>query len=326
MEIFISIIACLFSLVFGFIGGYIRLRPQLKQFQELDKKTQQDNEQLRRANIKLNDEYTSLLDRKNLVSNQINELNISLQTLEKQSKDAADLFYEKNMALASQNFEQSIENERQKYLETIALYNQELAQVKAEGAQSFIDSINAQKEELNKLNQQFTELKNNTDIAVAAAKRTEEIKEQANFYKIQLSETDLEEIRMLKNISSHLRDQEPLNKVIWKIYYEKPTTDLIGRVIGSGIHTGIYKITNLDNNKCYVGQAVNLGDRWKQHIKRGLGAEAPTRNKLYPAMMAIGVEKFSFEVIEECERSELDEREDYWQEYFHAKEYGYSIK
>jgi hypothetical protein len=43
-------------------------------------------------------------------------------------------------------------------------------------------------------------------------------------------------------------------------------------------------------------------------------------------MMAIGVEKFSFEVIEECERSELDEREDYWQEYFHAKEYGYSIK
>lgn len=326
MEIFISIIVGLFSLIAGFVSGYIYLRPRLRQFQELDKKTQQVNEQLRITNTKLNDEYTSLLDRKNLVSNQINELNISLQTLEKQSKDAADLFYEKNMALASQNFEQSIENERQKYLETIALYNQELEQIKTEGAQSFIDSINAQKEELNKLNQQFAKLKNNTDIAVAAAKRTEEIKEQTNFYKIQLSETDLEEIRMLKDISSHMRDQEPLNKVIWKVYYEKPTTDLIGRVIGSGIHTGIYKITNLDNNKCYVGQAVNLGDRWKQHIKRGLGAETPTRNKLYPAMMAIGVEKFSFEVIEECERSELDEREDYWQEYFHAKEYGYSIK
>jgi predicted nucleic acid-binding Zn-ribbon protein len=56
---------------------------------------------LRITNTKLNDEYTSLLDRKNLVSNQINELNTSLQTLEKQSKDAADLFYEKNMALAS---------------------------------------------------------------------------------------------------------------------------------------------------------------------------------------------------------------------------------
>ena len=77
---------------------------------------------------------------------------------------------------------------------------------------------------------------------------------------------------------------------------------------------------------CYVGQAVNLADRWKQHIKRGIGAETPTRNKLYPAMLAIGVENFSFEVIEECSREELDVREDYWQDYFKAKEFGYSIK
>jgi hypothetical protein len=43
-------------------------------------------------------------------------------------------------------------------------------------------------------------------------------------------------------------------------------------------------------------------------------------------MMAIGVENFSFEVVEQCERARLDEREDYWQEYFKAKEFGYSIK
>jgi group I intron endonuclease len=77
---------------------------------------------------------------------------------------------------------------------------------------------------------------------------------------------------------------------------------------------------------CYVGQAVNIAERFKQHIKRGLGAEAPTRNKLYPAMLASGVENFSFEVIEECSRDKLDSREDYWQEYFKAKEFGYSIK
>lgn len=70
----------------------------------------------------------------------------------------------------------------------------------------------------------------------------------------------------------------------------------------------------------------NIAERWRQHIKRGVGAEAPTRNKLYPAMLAIGVENFTFEVIEECERSKLDEREDYWQNYFHAKDFGYSIK
>ena len=77
---------------------------------------------------------------------------------------------------------------------------------------------------------------------------------------------------------------------------------------------------------CYVGQAANLAERWKQHIKRGLGADPITKNKLYPAMKAIGVENFSFEVIEECERSKLDEREDYWQDFFFFFEFGNSIK
>jgi hypothetical protein len=35
---------------------------------------------------------------------------------------------------------------------------------------------------------------------------------------------------------------------------------------------------------CYVGQAANISERWRQHIKRGVGAETATRNKLYPAM------------------------------------------
>jgi hypothetical protein len=82
---------------------------------------------------------------------------------------------------------------------------------------------------------------------VAAAKRAEEIKTKTDFYKLQLSATDIEEIKIMRNIAPCLRDQEPLNKVIWKVYYEKPTTDLIGRVIGSGVHSGIYKITNLEN-------------------------------------------------------------------------------
>jgi group I intron endonuclease len=77
---------------------------------------------------------------------------------------------------------------------------------------------------------------------------------------------------------------------------------------------------------CYVGQAANIADRWKQHIKRGIGAEPLTRNKLYPAMLSIGVENFSFEIIEECDRSKLNELEDYWQDFYKAKEFGYSIK
>ena len=52
----------------------------------------------------------------------------------------------------------------------------------------------------------------------------------------------------------------------------------------------------------------------------------PTRNKLYPAMAEYGVENFSFEIIEKCSRDKLNEKEDFWQDYFKAKEFGYSIK
>jgi hypothetical protein len=57
----------------------------------------------------------------------------------------------------------------------------------------------------------------------------------------------VKEIEMIRSIIPYLRDKESLNKIVWKVFYEKPTTDLIGRVVGSGIHTGIYKITNLEN-------------------------------------------------------------------------------
>lgn len=75
-----------------------------------------------------------------------------------------------------------------------------------------------------------------------------------------------------------------------------------------------------------MGQAVDVAARWRQHIKRGLGAETPTRNKLYPAMNSAGIENFTFELVEECAENQLDEREDFWQDFFHAKDFGYSIK
>jgi hypothetical protein len=43
-------------------------------------------------------------------------------------------------------------------------------------------------------------------------------------------------------------------------------------------------------------------------------------------MKKFGPENFTFEIIEQCSRAKLNEREDYWQEFYKAKEFGYSIK
>ena len=162
--------------------------------------------------------------------------------------------------------------------------------------------------------------------AVEARKRAQLIEQDQDYYKINISDQDKIEIKQLKQVCCILRAPEAINKVIYKTYYEKPLNDMIGRVIGNKVVTGIYKITNIENGKCYVGQAVDVSSRFKQHVKRGLGAETATKNKLYPIMATVGVENFTFELIEECKRDELNAREDYWQDYFHAKDYGYSIK
>ena len=143
-----------------------------------------------------------------------------------------------------------------------------------------------------------------------------------------MGENVLNDIRKLEEIVPSISQEagDAIAKVIWKVYYEKPYTDLVGRTIGSGRHTGIYRITNINTQMCYVGQAVDIADRWRQHIKRAIGAEPRTQNKLYPAMYKEGLENFTFEIIEECDQSQLNRQEDYWQEFYKAKEYGYSIK
>lgn len=261
------------------------------------------------------------------------EITNSLSELEKQAREAGEKFFAQQQELAETRLEAAITQLGQKYQQYEQECQEEYATLMADLSQASAAAIDQQmllaqdlaaQIEVKKL--EIAEQQSIAEAVVAVNKRTQEEIAQKDFYRLQITEKDIQEIEKLKEIIPYLRDPEALNKVIWKVYYEKPYTDLVGRVIGSGIHTGIYKITNLKNGMCYVGQAASLSDRWKQHIKRGIGAEAPTHNKLYPAMMEFGVENFTFEVIEECERNKLNDREDYYQEFFKAKEFGYSIK
>ena len=329
MGIAIFIILILGSCLISGLIVYGCLRPKLKASAELDEKIQQENEKLRKdreelynansnlknQNYNLTQENNTLVIRKEEILNNITNLNNSISTIEKQAQEAADLFYNEKMKTAQDALARALEQETEVFEANVEHFKVE-----------YEDVVKALMEEFEGLSNNITILRATNDAAIAAAKRAEEMKDSQNYYRIQLSAADVKEIELLRSIEPHLRDKEPLNKVIWKVYYEKPTADMIGRVVGSGIHTGIYKITDIESGKCYVGQAANIADRWKQHIKRGVGAEAPTRNKLYPAMNSIGPENFTFEIIEECSRAALDEREDYWQDYFKAKEFGYSIK
>ena len=228
--------------------------------------------------------------------------------------------------------QERIVREKIEYERSIWLKNMEeeqqaiLLETQKEFAEQFAASNQQKLAAARQLTEQVIQLKSTIASAVEIAKHKMEEESAAEFYRLQLPQESLDDIEALRSIESLLHNSEAINKVIWKMYYEKPYTDLIGRVGLTSTVCGIYKITNIENQMTYVGQAVNIADRWKQHIKRGIGADAPTQNKLYPAMKKFGPENFTFEIIEKCPRDKLNEREDYWQEFYKAKEFGYSIK
>ena len=316
MELVLSI------LIGALVGAgvlYVIIKPKLKATQELDEATKLQNEELHTELVALEKQHAALTARRQ-------EIQDSIALLEKQAEESSNAIYKKSWELANEKMSNASEVMSKQYEQAKQIAENDYLETLKDCANSFTSQINDKKNELKKVQDELTDLVQKLNSAVEANKRAEEIKQKQDFYRLQLTAIDLDEIKRLREVEPYLREKEPLNKVIWKVYYEKPYTDLIGRVVGTGIHTGIYKITNIENQMCYVGQAVNIADRWKQHIKRGIGAEAPTRNKLYPAMLEIGVENFTFEIVEECDKSKLNEREDYWQEFFHAKDFGYSIK
>lgn len=298
---------------------------RVEAWHEYDEMRREADEMIRRVNL--------LTQQKDILSNDVTHLANQradiANSLEQSRRDAeytAKTFLKQQMELVQEQLDRSLEVIAAKYQSDEEACKAHYLQMTKECAADFQAEMADLTHDYAILQKAFADLRLNVDTAVATAKREEEKRQAKNFYRLVLPESDLNEIAQLRAVEPFLRDKEALNKVIWKVYYEKPYTDMIGRVLGQGIKTGIYKITNIENQMCYVGQAANMADRWRQHIKRGLGAETPTRNKLYPAMKEYGVENFTFELLEECDRALLDEREDFWQQYHHSMDYGYSIK
>lgn len=91
---------------------------------------------------------------------------------------------------------------------------------------------------------------------------------------------------------------------------------------------GVYKITNLVNDKCYIGQSVNIEERWARHKNCAFNSNRKEYEyPLYRAIRKYGIENFSFDVIKECDKEKLDGFEKYYIKYFksHLYEKGYNL-
>ena len=209
--------------------------------------------------------------------------------------------------------EKDYDNKEKEYFNALNILNE-----------NYIEEKEKLLKQLEQVKADLDKIKETRDAAMKAQLKEKEIKEQKSFYCLIIKDNDLEDIRTLNRMKNQLHNSRILNMLIWSTYFQKPMTALCNNVIGTGIHCGIYKVTNQLDDMCYIGQSVDLAKRWKDHAKCGLGIDTPQNNKLYDAMLRDGLWNFSFEVLEECSKDELNTKERYYIQLYQSYEYGYN--
>ena len=302
MKDFIIILLFICSIIF-FITAYT--------------KTQKTNEN----NKKIEEENKKLLKDKESIINDIKFLD------EKKEEKHKDL---EQIEKLTGNMNTAAHDAFTQYCETLEAEYENIERDHDESVQLLRDSYNNLQDVLmmkvNNTKKELEKISATRAAALEAQLKEQEIKDRQSFYCPQVPEDELKDAKTLRDIEYKLNNPRVLRMLIWQTYYQKPMNQVCANVLGAATaeKCGIYKITNQKNDLVYIGQAVDMSTRWKNHAKAGLGIDTPQGNKLYKAMMEDGLESFSFEFLEECSRDELNEKEKYYISLYQSDKYGYN--
>jgi hypothetical protein len=277
--------------VFLFIFGAVMLYYSFRQFAKIKKiniEVDEENKSIALTNLQLTTQKENL---ENSVEKELIKLtniqNDVKNILSSQTETSRQAFENYCDVLDSKYAEKEQEfNEMVKSLETAYANQQSKILEDIEAVKSNLENIKATRAAL-----------------IEAQLKEKEIQEQLDFYCLRPSEVDKDDISKLERIKADLHNPRILSMLIWQTFFQKDMTTLCNNVLGANVVTGIYKITNINNQKCYIGQAVDVAKRWKDHAKCGLGIDTPAGNKLYAAIQKEGIWNFSWELLEACSAS-----------------------
>lgn len=190
------------------------------------------------------------------------------------------------------------------------------------------NNYNTHKENLDRdistLREELSDLKARREAYIEALKAEEKRQQDRAFYTINLTEENKEDIKILRSIEDKLHNSEALNRLIYDVFIKKPLGDLLLRIIGENTYGGIYKITNLDTQRAYIGRSTDIKKRLTEHVKGAFNISTIADQEIHRVMGREGVDKFSFEVLEKVEKEKLNEREKYWIDFYQTQSYGYN--
>lgn len=298
----IILVGLVFVFIFYKIGKRNGLNQQIKQTQLSNDKILEERkilqEEIKKEQCRIQEIESEYQSKKQLISD---------------AKDAAEREYaERRDNLNNQH------NTRYKELENIFQEKQNQLQSEYDTKKAEIDL------QIEELQAELDTIRRQKAATIEANQKELALKEQADLYKLNISQTELQDIQLLRSIQFRLTNSRILCMLIWQTFYQPLAKKKFPIILGKKDVCGIYKITNMKNDKVYIGQAVDIYKRWCEHCKAGLGIDTPQGNKLYAAMLEDGLENFTFELLEECPREELNKKEAYYISLYNSVQYGYN--
>ena len=294
------IISILISICAGLLIYIYKLRKKDIEIIEINKENQLINSTIEQDIKVKNDMLKDVSSRVETQSNILKSLTISINDLQQKAEERAEMSYEKRKSELETQYSQEENRLKVELHEKLAILQKQL-----------------QEEEFKLQSLEAKQL-----AYIQARQRQEEIDQQKDYYRLKLDEIDINDIKLLRELQVRFSKKESIDKLIWEVYY-KPAYDILMSHLFKTPNKvcGIYQIVDLTTGQGYIGQSVDIKERFRQHIKSAL-TYGKTTNRLYQAMQKSEVYNFTFEILEEVSRDQLNEREIYWINFYKTKEYG----
>lgn len=172
--------------------------------------------------------------------------------------------------------------------------------------------LDKMKQEIENLQVVVDDYRSKRDAINKAVLREKQIQEQEEFYRICISNEAQQDIQVLEQIRNKLNKRDALSKLIWEVFIQRPTTEMIKRVTAGRDIGGIYKITYLKTDEAYIGKTTSFKTRWINHIKTVVGLDGAAHSTLHTHMEKNGLWNYTFEILEEVPKDKQAEREKYY--------------
>lgn len=146
------------------------------------------------------------------------------------------------------------------------------------------------------------------------------------FYTIQIPLEYHDDIDfLLTTVAAKVQHPDIISKLIWAEYIKSNLDETFKRV-GIEAKPGIYKLTNIDSGKAYIGKSTDIKKRIADHFKSTVGIKSIADQYVHHEILKTGLWNWSIEYITYCDKEELSDLEKYYINFFKTQEFGYNRK